>query len=430
MPRKVHEKLTAVTVRTTKKPGYHIDGEGLYLQILKSGAKSWVFRYMLRGRAREMGLGSVGTISLAQARAVAAVQRTLLQEGTDPIDARNLRAASEAADSTKTKTFKECAEAYIKAHRGGWKNEKHAAQWESTLRDYAYYWPTDAAKAEGERRPLLRDLLVSQIDTGLVLQALEPIWSTKPETASRLRGRIENILDWARVRGFRDGENPARWRGHLDKLLPRRSKVAMVKHHPALPYTAIGGFMSKLRTEEGMAARALEFIILSAARTNEAIGATWDEIDLDQAVWTIPAGRMKARRPHRVPLSAPAVALLRTLKAQRLNDFVFAGMKKDKPLSNMACLALLERMGQASITVHGFRSTFRDWAYEQTNFPREIVEAALAHTLKDKAEAAYRRGEALEKRAALMGAWASFCAVTKSGEVHPIQRARSRRAAA
>jgi integrase len=430
MPRKVHEKLTARAVATIKAPGYHIDGEGLYLQVLKSGAKSWVFRYMLNGRAREMGLGSAGTFSLAQARAMATAQRALLQEKTDPIDARNSRAASEAADSTKVKTFKECAEAYIKAHRGGWKNRKHVAQWENTLRDYAYHWPADAGKAEGERRPLLRDLLVSQIDTALVLQTLEPIWNSKPETASRLRGRIENILDWARVRGFRDGENPARWRGHLDKLLPRRSKVAMVKHHPALPYAAMGGFMVELRAQEGMAARALEFIILTAARTSEAIGATWDEIDLDNGVWTIPAARMKARRPHRVPLAAPAVALLRTLKAQRLNDFVFAGMKKDKPLSNMACLTLLERMGKTSITVHGFRSTFRDWAYEQTSFPREIVEAALAHTLKDKAEAAYRRGEALEKRAALMGAWANFCATTKSGEVHPIQKAASRRAAA
>lgn len=430
MPRKVHERLAARTVATIKAPGYHIDGEGLYLQVLKSGAKSWVFRYMLSGRAREMGLGSASTFSLAQARALAAAQRALLQEGTDPIEARKRRRATEAADSTNAKTFKECTEAYIKAHRKGWKNEKHAAQWETTLRDYAYYSPTDAAKAEGERRPLLRDLLVSQIDTGLVLQALEPIWGTKPETASRLRGRIENILDWARVRGYRDGENPARWRGHLDKLLPRRSKVAMVKHHPALPYAAIGEFMSKLRGVEGMSARALEFIILTAARTSEAIGATWTEIDLDQGLWTIPGERMKARRPHRVPLSAPVIALLHSLKAQRLSEFVFAGMKKDRPLSNMACLALLERLGHASITVHGFRSTFRDWAYEQTNFPREIVEASLAHTLRDKAEAAYRRGEALEKRAALMSAWANFCAVRKGGDIYPIQRARSRAAAA
>jgi len=256
---------------------------------------------------------------------------------------------------------------------------------------------------------------------------LEPIWRTKTETASRLRGRIEAVLDWAKVRGYRDGENPARWRGHLDKILPRRSKVQKVKHHPALPYSEVGNFMVALGIQDGTAARALEFIILTATRTSEAIGARWDEIDIAKRLWTIPATRMKAQRPHRVALSSAAVAVLeKQKKASIKSEFVFPGMKDKRPLSNMACLAVLDRMRRNDLTVHGFRSTFRDWAAEQTNFPREVAESALAHVVSDKTEAAYRRGDALMKRQALMEAWGKRCATKGSAEVLAMQAKAAR----
>jgi integrase len=418
MPKKVHESLTARTVASLRKPGYHIDGDGLYLQVTPGCAKTWVFRYMLRGKAREMGLGSLSRLSLAEARVEAKKQREVLRKGIDPIEARAASRAAQALESARSMSFKECADSYIEGNRASWKNAKHATQWENTLRDFALYHSDDRQKDVKERRPLLRDLPVSSIDTPEVLLVLEPIWRSTPETAARLRGRIEAILDWARVRKYRSGENPARWRGHLDKILPKRSKVQKVRHHPALPFTEAGAFMKTLREHDGTAARALEFIILTAARTGEAIAAQWGEIDLEEGVWTVPASRMKARKEHKVPLAPDAIALLKRLPKVSGCDFVFPGARKGKHLSNMACLKLLDRMGRKDLTVHGFRSTFRDWAAECTNFPREVAEAALAHAVGDKVEAAYRRGDAFKKRSLLMAAWAGHCAKEGSAKVH------------
>ena len=291
-------------------------------------------------------------------------------------------------------TFNECTKQYLAAHSAGWRNAKHSAQWSSTLKTYV--------------EPVIGSLSVHAIDTALVMKIIEPLWSKKPETASRLRGRIEAVLDWATVRGFRQGENPARWRGHLDKLLPARARVRKVKHHAALPYDELPTFMIGLRAQEGVAARALEFLILTAARTGEVIGARPDEIK--DKVWTVPAGRMKASKEHRVPLSESAFAVVETLREEHGGAHLFPGGKRDKPLSNMAMLALLDRMGRSDLTAHGFRSTFRDWAAECTNYPNEVVEMALAHTISSKVEAAYRRGDLFEKRKSLMSDWATFCA--------------------
>jgi integrase len=379
----------------------HADGGGLYLQVTPSGAKSWIFRFMLHGRAREMGLGPLHTISLAEARERARECRKLRLDGIDPVEARSAKRAKERLAAATAMTFAECAERYIAAHRTGWRNPKHAAQWPSTLQTYAY--------------PVFGLLPVQAIDTALVTKAIEPIWQAKPETASRVRGRIEAVLDWAKVRGYRDGENPARWRGHLDKLLPARAKVRKVEHHPALPYAVMGEFVASLRQQEGVAARALEFLILTAARTGEVIAARWNEFDLAEKVWTVPADRMKAGKEHRVPLSAAAVAIIEQMQATRVADqqFVFPGGKLGKPLSNMAMLKLLQRMGRGELTAHGFRSSFRDWAAERTNFPREVAEMALAHTVGDKVEAAYRRGDLFAKRRRLMEEWARHCEFTK-----------------
>ena len=300
-------------------------------------------------------------------------------------------------NAAKAMTFRDCAARYIASHRAGWRNPKHAAQWEATLATYA--------------GPVMGGLSVQAIDTALVLKVLEPIWTTKPETAGRVRGRIESVLDWAKVRGYRAGENPARWRGHLDKLLPARSKVRRVEHHAALPYAELPGFLMSLRDQEGIAARALEFAIVTAARTGEVIGARWSEIDLLEKIWTVPPGRMKAGKEHRVPLSARALAILEEMQPHRHaeDSFVFPGAKLGRPLSNMAFLMLLRRMGRDDLTAHGFRSSFRDWAAERTNFPSEVAEMALAHMVGSKVEAAYRRGDLFEKRSRLMAAWATFC---------------------
>jgi|GraSoi2013_100cm_1033763.scaffolds.fasta_scaffold27151_2 integrase len=388
-------RLTALKVEKAKRPGMYADGGGLYLQVTEGGA-SWIYRYMLNGRAREMGLGPLVLFGLAEARAKALDARRLRHEGMDPIEARKAERMRGRLDQAKAMTFKQCAEAYIKAHRAGWRNPKHVAQWESTLATYA--------------EPVFGALPVQTIDTALVLKALEPIWTEKPETAARVRGRVETILDWAKVRDFRTGENPARWRGHLDHLLPARSKVRRIKHHAALPYVEMPDFMDALQQQEGIAARALEFTILTAARTGETIGAMWDTINVADKVWIIPAERMKADREHRVPLSSRAMAILEEIKSATDKEaaFVFAGGRRGKPLSNMAMAELLKRMGRNDITVHGFRSTFRDWAAERTNFPGEVVEMALAHAVGDKVEAAYRRGDLFEKRRRLMTEWAKF----------------------
>jgi integrase len=377
----------------------YADGGGLYLRVTPEGARNWVLRYMLNRRPRWMGLGPLALFGLADARAKALDARRKRHEGIDPIEARRAERTRQLLDTAKSITFRECGESYIASHKAAWRNEKHKYHWSATLNTYAY--------------PLIGGLPVQSMDTGLVLKVLEPIWTTKPETASRVRQRIENVLDFAKVRGYRDGENPARWRGHLDKLLPARSKVRRVEHLAALPYAALPPFLANLRRREAAAARALEFLILTAARTGEVIGARWNEIDLVDKTWTVPAARMKAHREHRVPLSPRALAILQEMQPARLTDdrnaYVFLGPRPGKPLSNMAFLMLLRRMGLDDLTVHGFRATFKTWASERTSFQNEIVEAALAHVIGDKVEQAYRRGDMFEKRRRLMYAWADYC---------------------
>ncbi len=390
-------KLTALKVEKAKQAGMYGDGGGLYLRVTHDNAKNWVFRFMLNGRPRWMGMGPLHTVTLAEARKRAGEHRLRRHDGIDPIEARRAERLKARLDAAKAVTFNECADAYIKAHRAGWRNAKHAAQWEATLATYA--------------EPVIGGLSVQAIDTALVLKCLEPIWTIKPETAGRVRGRIEAVLDWATAREYRQGENPARWRGHLDKLLPARGKVRKVEHHAALPYAELPGFLAALREQEGIAARALEFTILTAARTGEAIGARWNEIDLLDKTWTVPAEHMKAGKEHRVPLSARAFAILEEMQAHRHAEegFVFPGGKHGKPLSNMAFLMLLRRMGRGDLTAHGFRSSFRDWAAERTNFPAEVAEMALAHTVSDKTVAAYNRSDLFERRRRLMQQWTTFC---------------------
>ena len=317
----------------------------------------------------------------------------------DPIDARNTSAATQL--EAQRHTFRDCALAYIRINKVGWRNGKHADQWESTLTTYAF--------------PRLGNLSVSEVNTRNVLEVLEPMWPTKPETATRVRSRIEAVLSWATVRGYRAGDNPARWRGHLENSLPRRSKVAAVRHHPALPFAEASAFMKELRAQPGLAARAFEFIILTAARTGEVIGAKWAGVDLHNTVWIVPPERMKAGRAHKVPLSSMAIRIMEPLRKTQSSDFIFPAARKGRPLSNMACLAVLKRIERQDLTVHGFRSTFRDWAAECTDFPGEVVEAALAHAISDKVEAAYRRGDLFNKRRELMKAWAQYCGRTPKG---------------
>jgi integrase len=390
-------KLTALKVDKAKWPGMYADGGGLYLRVTDSGTKNWVFRFMLNGRPRWMGVGPLHTIGLAEARNRAAAFRLQRHDGVDPIEKRRAERLEARLDAAKAVTFKECAATYIASHRAGWRNPKHAAQWQATLATYA--------------EPVMGGLSVQAIDTALVLKVLEPIWTTKPETAGRVRGRMESILDWANVRGYRAGENPARWRGRLDKLLPARSKVRRVEHHAALPYAELPAFLESLREQEGIAARALELAILTAARTGEVLGARWSEMDLVVKTWTLPAARMKAGREHRIPLSGRALAILQQLQSHRQADdaFVFPGGKNGRPLSNMALLMLLRRMCLGDVTAHGFRSSFRDWVAERTSFPAEVAEIALAHTVSDKTVAAYNRSNLFDRRRRLMAAWATFC---------------------
>jgi integrase len=386
-------RLSSLKVANAREPGMLADGDGLYLQVTRGNARSWIFRYFRNGKSHEMGLGSLKAVGLAAARSKAAECRAILADGVDPIAARDAERAQRTVEDARGMTFDSCADAYIKAHSSAWKNEKHVAQWKATIRTYV--------------SPVFGSLPVQAVDVALVMKVLEPIWTGKPETAGRIRGRIESVLNWAKARGYRTGENPALWKGHLDNLLPARSKIAKVRHHAALPYDQTSQFIDSLRRQDGVAPLALEFAILTAARTGEVIGARWDEIDLAQKVWTVPASRMKGGREHRVPLSAEALAVLDKVNKGDREDFVFAGRKK-RPLSNMALLMVLRRMGHANLTAHGFRSTFRDWVAERTNFPREVAEAALAHVVGDKVEAAYRRGDFFEKRRRLMEAWGEF----------------------
>ena len=399
-----YNQLSPRRVSTVTKRGRYADGGGLYLQVSENGAKSWLFRYMMNNKSRQMGLGSARTFSLPEAREKATECRKLVYEGIDPIEHRKLARGLALAETQKAMTFRECAEKYISAHSAGWKNIKHTSQWTNTLSTYAY--------------PVFGDLPVQAIDVGMVMKVLEPIWTTKTETASRVRGRIEAILDWASVRKYREGENPARLKGHLDKLLPQRSKVQKVKHHPALPYDQIGDFMEKLGGQEGVAARGLEFKILTATRTDEVNGAKWSEVDFNEAIWTIPTERMKGGKEHRVPLTTAVLNILNQMQGMRTSDYLFPGGKKNRPLSNMAFNQLLKRMGVSNeIAVpHGFRSTFKDWALERTGYANEVSEMALAHSVGNKVEAAYRRGDLYDKRRRLMDAWADYCEETEPAD--------------
>lgn len=421
MPKILVNALTPPTVKHAK-PGRHGDGNGLFLLVKNTGKRSWVFRFKLAGRERDMGLGGAGgpgAVTLADARAKAAELRRLVQAGIDPLVEREAQAVQLAArvqaNAVQAITFKAVAAAYIEANEIGWRNAKHRAQWRSTLETYTY--------------PHMGDLPVGDVATSHVMAVLEPIWKIKPETASRVRGRIESVLDYARAREWRTGENPARWRGHIANMLPARRKTARVKHHAALPWAEMGAFMVTLRGRDALAARALEFAILTAARTGEVLGAQWREIDLKSAIWTVPSVRMKAGREHRVPLSAATVGLLGEVAKLRPDDdgtgdaMVFPGAKPERPLSQMAMLMLLRRMERGEVTAHGFRSTFRDWCAESTSYPNEMAEIALAHTVGDKVEAAYRRGDMIEKRRRMMDDWAEFCArpATTGGNVAPIR---------
>jgi len=381
-------KLTA-RAAATAKPGRHGDGAGLYLVVAPSGARKWVYRFSFARKVTEMGLGSAHVVSLAEARDKAHEARKMLGAGKNPIEARR-RAAIIGA--TKP-SFGAVADALIAAKQSQWRNPKHRAQWRMTLQTYA---------------TPLRSRPVDEIDTAAVLAVLQPLWREKPETASRLRGRIEAVLDAAKAQGYRSGENPAAWRGHLAHLLPRRGILAR-GHHAAMDYRDVPAFIALLRERQALAALALEFCILTAARSGEALGAQWCEIDLAAKVWTVPAVRTKAARKHRVPLPARALAILEKLAETRTGEFVFPGQRAGKPLSATAMEMVLRRMKQGGATVHGFRSAFRDWAGNETHFAREVAEAALAHVVGDKAEQAYRRGDALEKRRSLMAAWADHC---------------------
>jgi integrase len=412
MPRKLSNALTPLAVKNAK-PGRHADGGGLHLLVKQSGARSWVYRFMLKGKSRDVGLGpaaGTGAITLSAARDAADALRIRVKAGIDPLQERQ-QLASEALAAAQAAqiagiTFKAVAEAYIGANEDSWRNDKHRQQWRNTLSTYAY--------------PVIGALPVADVSTSHVLQILEPIWKAKPETAGRVRGRLETILDAAKARGYRSGENPARWRGHIAQILPARSPLTR-GHHKALPYSELPGFIASLRERKATAALALEFAILTATRTGEVLGAKWTEIDLENRTWTIPADRMKAGREHRVPLSPRAVEILETLKPLKRN-WVFPSDKSAK-LSSMAMSMLLRRM-KVDVTVHGFRSSFRDWAAECTGYAHEVCEMALAHVIGNKAEAAYRRGDLFEKRRRLMSDWSAYCAAP-SASIHKITPIRA-----
>ena len=401
---------SARTVETLAKPGRHNAGDNLYLSITKAGSKRWVYLYVFGGQRRELGLGSAakGFVSLAEARDKANEARKLISAGEDPIKVmgKSARAIAERG----IPSFGSFADDYLAAHGPKFRNDKHKAQWATTLQTFC---------------ATIRSRPIDEIATDDVLRVLQPIWSKIPETASRVRGRMENVLDAAKARGYRDGmDNPARWRGHLKALLPARQRLTR-GHHAALPYDELPEFLALLQTKQASAALALELCILTATRSGETLNAKWQEFDLKKAVWTVPAIRMKAGHEHRIPLTARALEILHTLHKLRSehNDHVFMGNARGKPLSNMAMSMLLKRMERKDITVHGFRSTFRDWASEQTSFPHEVCEMALAHTIGNKAEAAYRRGDLFEKRRNLMDAWAAFCEPQTSAKVVPLRKA-------
>jgi integrase len=386
----------------------YADGLGLYLSVSGSGSASWLFRYKIDKRPRTMGLGSLDYVTLAQARELAdAARRKVRVDSVDPLEERRAAKVAAGVDRAKAMTFRQCAEAYIRGHRAGWQNAKHSAQWATTLEHYAY--------------PVIGDLPVAAVGLHLVLRILEPIWTTRTATATRLRGRIEAVLSWATTRGLRTGDNPAMWRGRLETLLPAQARITPVEHHKALDYRQIGALMTELRQQESVAARALEFMILTATRTGEVRRAQWSEVDLVERLWTIPAERTKTKKEHRVPLSDAAMAILKHVYEYRLNQYVFPG-HHGGAISDNAMLVLAKKFGGADMTAHGFRSTFRDWAAERSSFPNEVAEMALGHTVGGAVERAYRRGDLFDKRRQLAEAWSRYCAAPASeGRVVPIR---------
>lgn len=417
-------KLSAAKVEKVVVPGRYGDGGGLYLQVSKGAdpkapPKSWLFRFMMQRKAYEMGLGSYDAFTLAEARDLALEKLRLVKRGINPIDERKAERAAILAATAKRMTFEDAAKQYIADNRPGWKSAIHAAQWESTLETYAF--------------PIIGKLDVAAIETAHILKVLkqpldgETLWTKRAETAKRLRGRIETVLSWATVCERRTGDNPARWHGHLKMMLPNLG--AKGTSHPSMPYAVLPSFMDGLRARDGISARALEFTILTAARTGEVIGAKWGEFDLAAKVWTIPEGRMKAEKEHTVPLSARVVEILKALprEGDSADDFVFPGARKGKPLSNMAMLELLRGMSDGKgLTVHGFRSSFREWAGEISSHDPAVIEHALAHQLADKAQRAYQRGSLFPKRIRLMDDWARYCAkVPTVGNIVPIEQARA-----
>jgi integrase len=408
MARVLH-RLSDVAVKAKKRPGHIADGGNLYLRVAPSGSKQWIFRFAIAGRTRDAGLGSYPTVTLVKAREDAARLRRLVAAGIDPIQARNEERQAARANAAKGMTFEECAKSFISSHAPSWKDK--------TREDFRRVVNTYAG-------PVLGELPVQAIDTGLVMKVLEPIWAEKTATASQVRANIENVLNWAKARGYRSGENPAQWRGHLDQLLPAPARVQPVEHHRALPYGDIPTFMGQVRARDGISARALELLILTAIRIGEALGARWDEIDLRAKLWTIPKERMKSGKEHRVPMAPRALAIVQEMAELRFNEFVFPGAKQGRPLSDSGIRGLVRELHEAVITRHGFRSSFRDWAAETTGFPNHVVEMALAHAVSDAVEAAYRRGDLLEKRRELMEAWAAYCERT-SAEIVPLKRGGS-----
>ena len=402
MARKTN-RLTAIEVRNLTAAGLYADGGGLYLQIAQGGSKSWIFRYSIVGRKRHLGLGSVADVSLAQARVDAADARRLVAKGIDPIEERREARAQVQREAARAQTFKQVAEDYFASNAPTWKNAKHRQQWCNTLETYVY--------------PVIGNLPVGEVTTDHILKILKPIWTKKPETAGRIRGRIESVLNAAKTLGAREGENPALWRGHLSNLLAKQSKTVRVKHHAAMPYADAPDFIVRLTEHAGFAALAFRLLILTACRTNEVLGARWNEIDMDAGIWIIPGERMKGGREHRVPLSPAALDVLREAEKVKLNEFVFPGQKRGKPLSNMALLMLLRRFNVADVTAHGFRSAFSDWAHEETRHPNHVIEMALAHVIESKVEAAYRRRDLFVKRRLLMDDWATFCTTPPAQKV-------------
>lgn len=402
MPKKAKE-MSALEVGRLKKPGTHAVGgvAGLLLQVVPTGARSWILRTKVGEKRREIGLGAFPDVTLAQAREKAREARQAIAEGRDPVAEKAAARSALIAARGLEITFDEAARKFIESKSSEWSNPRHAGQWQSTLKDYA--------------SPSIGSLQVRDVKLGHIIAILEPIWTTKTETASRLRGRIESVLDWATVHGYREGENPARWKGHLDKILAKPGNVKKVKHHPALPFREVGTFIADLRERKGSAARALEVLILTACRSNEVRSATWSEVDLQNKLWTIPDTRMKAKKEHRIPLSDRVIEIFKALPRLPDNDLVFPAARGGV-LSDMTLGAVLKRMGHRGVTAHGFRSTFRDWAGETTAYPREVIEHALAHQLTDKAEAAYARGTLFDKRRGLMDDWAKYCGTAAASE--------------